>query len=394
MSLEILTQQQYFAAPITAVDVFVERLESLSAVIKVIDITTYEVSGFLVDGDLNITGNVYLTDAAGILTAQNITVTNLNNSNITSTTGYFTTLSADTLGKALNLNNHSLTNANIDSGYIDNTQIGIFTPVQSRFTTLSADTLGKALNLNNHSLTNANIDSGYIDDTQIGIFTAVQSRFTTLSADTLGKALNLNSHALTNANIDSGYIDNTQIGIFTAVQSRFTTLSADTLGKALNLNSHALTNAKIDSGTINNTIIGGLTPTVGTFTTLTATQSFTVTGPISSSGNLITGNIPSSNTANTVFAAPNGSAGAASFRALVANDIPVLDTAKITTGTFAVNRGGTGQNTFTVGNVLLGNGTNGLNSVAGLTTTLSALSSDNTPMTLVFTNGVLTSVTV
>ena len=42
-----------------------------------------------------------------------------------------------------------------------------------------------------------------------------------------------------------------------------------------------------------------------------------------------------SKTANTVLAAPNGSAGVPSFRALVAADIPNLDAAKITTGTFA-----------------------------------------------------------
>jgi len=253
MSLEILTQSQVFTAPITAKDLFVENIQSLSATINVVDVINYEVSGFNVDGELSATS----------IKATDLYVTNI----------YGATIGGNS--------------------------------------------------------------SGY---------------FTTLSADTLGKALDLGSHALTNANIDSGTIDNTTIGSSTAV--------------------------------------------VGRFTTLTATQAFTVTGSISSSGNLITGNIPSSNTANTVFAAPNGTAGAASFRALVATDIPVLDTSKITTGTLGVNRGGTGQSTFTVGNVLLGDGTNGLNSVAGLTTTLSALSSDNTPMVLVFTNGVLTSITV
>ena len=45
-----------------------------------------------------------------------------------------------------------------------------------------------------------------------------------------------------------------------------------------------------------------------------------------------------SRTANTVLAAPNGSAGAASFRALVAADIPNLAASKITSGTFAAAR--------------------------------------------------------
>ena len=45
-----------------------------------------------------------------------------------------------------------------------------------------------------------------------------------------------------------------------------------------------------------------------------------------------------SRTANTVLAAPNGSNGAATFRALVAADIPSLDAGKITTGTLSASR--------------------------------------------------------
>ena len=63
-------------------------------------------------------------------------------------------------------------------------------------------------------------------------------------------------------------------------------------------------------------------------------------------------------TANTVFAAPNGAAGAPSFRLLVAADIPNLDAGKITTGTLAIARGGTGlATTPTNGQLLIGNGT-------------------------------------
>jgi hypothetical protein len=45
-----------------------------------------------------------------------------------------------------------------------------------------------------------------------------------------------------------------------------------------------------------------------------------------------------SQTANTVLAAPNGAAGVPTFRTLVTNDIPALDAAKITTGTFPLTR--------------------------------------------------------
>ena len=50
----------------------------------------------------------------------------------------------------------------------------------------------------------------------------------------------------------------------------------------------------------------------------------------------------SSRTANTVLAGPNGSNGAPSFRALVADDIPNLNASKITGGTLGTARGGTG----------------------------------------------------
>lgn len=64
---------------------------------------------------------------------------------------------------------------------------------------------------------------------------------------------------------------------------------------------------------------------------------FTVSGsPVTTSGTL-TASL-NSQSANTVWAAPNGSSGAPSFRSLVAADIPSLDTSKITTGTFSSAR--------------------------------------------------------
>lgn len=52
-----------------------------------------------------------------------------------------------------------------------------------------------------------------------------------------------------------------------------------------------------------------------------------------------------SRTKNTVLAAPNGAAGAATFRALVAADIPSLSTDKLGSGTLPIARGGTGGGT-------------------------------------------------
>lgn len=60
-------------------------------------------------------------------------------------------------------------------------------------------------------------------------------------------------------------------------------------------------------------------------------------------------------TANTVFAAPNGAAGTPAFRSLAADDIPFLDASKLNSGTLSVARGGTGTATLT--GILKGNGT-------------------------------------
>jgi hypothetical protein len=91
--------------------------------------------------------------------------------------------------------------------------------------------------------------------------------------------------------------------------------------------------------------------------TLALPSIFSVAGsPITSAGT-ITATL-ATQAANTVFAGPSsGGAAAPTFRTLVANDIPALDTSKITTGTLPVARGGTGATTLTSDGVLLGNGT-------------------------------------
>jgi hypothetical protein len=117
--------------------------------------------------------------------------------------------------------------------------------------------------------------------------------------------------------------------------------------------------------------IAGLTPTnnyaiIGNGTSWTSSAlpasgvtSVTGTSPISSSGGATpaislaanygdTLNPYASKTANFILAAPNGSAGVPTFRAVVAADIPTLNqnttgTASNVTGTVAIANGGTGQ---------------------------------------------------
>jgi hypothetical protein len=91
---------------------------------------------------------------------------------------------------------------------------------------------------------------------------------------------------------------------------------------------------------------------------LSAPAEFSVSGsPVTGSGTLTFSK--ASQTANTVWAAPNGSSGAPTFRALVAGDIPTLPGTQISgnisgnaanvTGTVAIGNGGTGQTTKAAG---------------------------------------------
>lgn len=68
----------------------------------------------------------------------------------------------------------------------------------------------------------------------------------------------------------------------------------------------------------------------------------------------------SSQSQNLVLASPNGASGTPTFRSLVAADVPTLNqnttgTAANVTGTVAVDHGGTGQTTYTDGQLLIGN---------------------------------------
>ena len=85
------------------------------------------------------------------------------------------------------------------------------------------------------------------------------------------------------------------------------------------------------SGNLSWTAAGGL----GTVTNvgLTLPNIFGVTGgPVTTSGTFTA--TLASQTQNTVWAAPNGTNGTPTFRALVATDVPALDAGKIATGTF------------------------------------------------------------
>jgi hypothetical protein len=113
----------------------------------------------------------------------------------------------------------------------------------------------------------------------------------------------------------------------------------------------------LDAASFRSAIGAGTSSTTGTVTSVSGTgtvSGLSLSGTVTSSGNITLGGTLSvtpsnfsSQTANYVLAAPNGTSGTPTFRALVAADIPTLNqnttgTASNVTGTVALANGGTG----------------------------------------------------
>lgn len=126
----------------------------------------------------------------------------------------------------------------------------------------------------------------------------------------------------------------------------------------------------------------GFTSNTGTVTSVSGTgtvSGLSLSGTVTSTGSLTLGGtlavIPAnfaSQSANTILAAPNGAAGVPTFRAIVAADVPTLNqnttgTASNVTGVVAVANGGTGQTSYTNGQLLIGNTTGNTLTKATLT---------------------------
>ena len=153
------------------------------------------------------------------------------------------------------------------------------------------------------------------------------------------------------------------------------------------------------------------TPTTGTVTSVTGTSPVVSSGGATPAISLATSygdtqNPYASKTANYVLAAPNGTAGAPTFRAIVAADIPTLNqnttgTASNVTGIVAIANGGTGQTiassafnalspVTSTGDLIVGNGVNSATRLA-IGTNGYVLTSNGTTATWAASTGGVTS---
>lgn len=140
---------------------------------------------------------------------------------------------------------------------------------------------------------------------------------------------------------------------------RTATIKAETLTNIANRN-YILPNFYDSVNTTSDTwlVVSGKKNAVGSTTQPVYINASGIATPITTLSISNGGTGTSTASQNYVFAGPVSSAsGTPSFRALVAGDIPVISTSKITSGTFSVERGGTGCASLDSGKVLIGNGT-------------------------------------
>jgi len=223
--------------------------------------------------------------------------------------------------------------------------------------------------------------SGYLTSTDWNTFNGKGSGSVTSVAATVPAFLSVSGSPITG----SGTLAISYSGTALPIANGGTALTtAPTAGQLLIGNGTGYSLSTVTAGS-------GITVTNGSGSITIATtntglvSSVTGTSPVVSSGGTTpaislaasygdTQNPYASKTANYVLAAPNGSAGVPTFRAIVAADIPTLNqnttgTASNVTGTVAIANGGTGQTTAStafnalspitsVGDLIIGSGVN------------------------------------
>jgi hypothetical protein len=234
------------------------------------------------------------------------------------------------------------------------------------FNTLSGGNL-IAYDATNGYWKNINLTDGTainITETAGGAITIANTGVTSAVAGT-GIGVSGATGAVTITNNDRGSSQNIFKNVAVSGQSTIVADgNDDTLTVAAGTGISITTNATTDTLTISATNNGTVTSVTGTSPVVSSGGATPAISLASGYGD--TQNPYASKTANNFLAAPNGTAGAPTFRAIVAADIPTLNqnttgTASNVTGTVAIANGGTGATTNTAARTNLGATTLGAN---------------------------------
>jgi microcystin-dependent protein len=234
------------------------------------------------------------------------------------------------------------------------------------FNTLSGGNL-IAYDATNGYWKNINLTDGTainITETAGGAITIANTGVTSAVAGT-GIGVSGATGAVTITNNDRGSSQNIFKNVAVSGQSTIVADgNDDTLTVAAGTGISITTNATTDTLTITATNNGTVTSVTGTSPVVSSGGATPAISLASGYGD--TQNPYASKTANNFLAAPNGTAGAPTFRSIVAADIPTLNqnttgTASNVTGTVAIANGGTGATTNTAARTNLGATTLGAN---------------------------------
>lgn len=166
LSARNIVVQNLSAISLTATNLFVTNLTALSSVLNVVNISQYELSGFSVFGDVNITGNVNLTN---LLSSANVRTVNLTATNAQIGSAFINGLTAITTSAQISsaiVNNLTAINAQITNLTSVNTQIS--SAVVTNLTGINVQlSSAVVINLTGINVTGQNITGNYDGTLQI-----------------------------------------------------------------------------------------------------------------------------------------------------------------------------------------------------------------------------------
>jgi hypothetical protein len=230
---------------------------------------------------------------------------------------------------------------------------------QGQLTAASNTTISIAPSQINATIPNSGLTNSSVTVNGTAISLGASGTITAANPNALTIGTGLSGTSYTGASAVTIAIDST-VATLTGIQTFTNKSISGSTNTLTNIGNSSLTNSAI---TINgtSTSLGG-SINVGTVTSVSGTgtvSGLTLTGTVTTSGSLtlggtlsVTASNFSSQTANTFLAAPNGSAGVPTFRAIVAADVPTLN--QNTTGS-----AGSVANALTISTGLSGTSYNG-----------------------------------